>query len=156
MRADPWTRVDGGPELPQVGGAFGRALVARAESSFPVTSGSTHASSTNKAAAAQHFTEDQKQAVGSAQDYLETQSFSRSGLIGQLDSKDGSGFAKKDAVFAVNHIKVNWNKEAVKSAKEYLSTEHFSRSGLIGQLDSKDGSGFTKAQATQAANQVGL
>jgi hypothetical protein len=103
-----------------------------------------------------NFTKSQQQAIGSAQDYLKTQGFSKAGLIDQLDSKSGSGFRKKDAVFAVKHIKVNWNQEAVQTAKDYLKTEHFSRSGLIQQLDSSAGSQFTKAQATYAANHVGL
>ena len=42
---------------------------------------------------------------------------SRAGLIRQLSSKAADGYKRKDAVFAVNHIKVNWNKEAVQSAK---------------------------------------
>ena len=64
--------------------------------------------------------------------------------------------AMADAVFAVDHIKVDWNQQAVLSAKNYLKVSGFSRSGLIEQLSSKAGSGFTMAQATYAANKVGL
>lgn len=103
-----------------------------------------------------NYTQSQQQAIGSAQDYLKTQAFSKKGLIDQLDSQAGSGFKKKDAVFAVNHINVNWDQEAVQAAKEYLQNEHFSRSGLIQQLDSSAGAQFTKAQAIYAANHVGL
>ena len=98
----------------------------------------------------------QQQAIGSAKDYLSTQAFSRKGLIQQLSSKYGEGFSRADAVFAVNHIQVNWNQEAVQSAKDYLSTQHFSRAGLIDQLSSPYGDGYTKAQATYAVNHVGL
>jgi hypothetical protein len=102
------------------------------------------------------FTASQEQAIGAAKDYLDFSAFSRSGLIGQLSSKYGSGFSKADAIFAVNHLTVDWNEQAVRSAKDYLSMTHFSRSGLIQQLSSKYGSGYTVAQATYAANHVGL
>ena len=102
------------------------------------------------------YTASQEQAIGAAKDYLDFSAFSRSGLIGQLSSKYGSGFSKADAIFAVNHITVNWNEQAVRSAKDYLSMTHFSRAGLIQQLSSKYGSGYTVAQATYAANHVGL
>lgn len=102
------------------------------------------------------LTEAQKQAVGSAQDYLDYSHFSRLGLISQLSSKYGEGFTQKEAIFAVDHIKVDWNKQAVGAAKDYLKTSHFSRAGLISQLDSKYGEQFTVAQATYAANHVGL
>ena len=82
--------------------------------------------------------------------------FSRYGLIQQLSSKAGSGFKRANAVFAVNHIKVNWNQQAVLAAKAYMSQSGFSRSGLIQQLSSRAGSGFTHAQAVYAANKVGL
>ena len=59
-----------------------------------------------------------------------------------------------DAVFAVNHIKVDWNEQAVKSAREYLSNESFSRQGLIEQLSSSAGEGFTLAQAQYAVGQA--
>jgi hypothetical protein len=102
------------------------------------------------------FTVSQEQAIGSAKDYLNYSGFSRTGLIQQLSSKYGDGFKKADAIFAVNHITVNWNEQAVRSAKDYLSMSHFSRAGLIQQLSSKYGDGYTVAQATYAANHVGL
>ena len=102
------------------------------------------------------FTTSQEQAIGSAKDYLDFSAFSRDGLIQQLSSKYGDGFSKADAIFAVNHITVNWNEQAVRSAKDYLAMSHFSRAGLIQQLDSKYGDGYTLAQATYAANHVGL
>jgi hypothetical protein len=102
------------------------------------------------------MTTSQEQAVGEAEDYLSTQSFSRLGLIQQLSSSYGSGFPKGDAIYAVDHIKVNWNEQAVKTARDYLSEQHFSRLGLIQQLSSSYGSQFTHAQAVYAVNKVGL
>lgn len=109
-----------------------------------------------KAADAPDYTVAQENAIEAAQSYLDMSGFSRAGLIGQLTSKAGEGYKLADAVFAINHIKVDWNKEAVESAKSYLDMTSFSRSGLIQQLSSKAGDGFTPAQATYAANHVGL
>jgi len=110
----------------------------------------------HQTADAPDFTVAQENAIESAQSYLDMSGFSRAGLIQQLTSKMGEGFKAKDAVFAVNHIKVDWNKEAVESAKTYLDMSSFSRAGLIQQLTSKAGDQFTPAQATYAANHVGL
>ena len=80
--------------------------------------------------------------------------FSKKGLIGQLSSSAGEGFAKADATFAANHVDVDWNAEAVESAESYLDTMPFSRDGLIDQLTSSAGEGFTLAEAQYAVDQV--
>ena len=108
------------------------------------------------AAPAQAATTAQRQAIGSAHDYLRYQAFSKQGLIDQLDSKYGEGFSKAVATYAVNHIVVNWNKQAVRSAKSYLRFSHFSRAGLIQQLQSPYGEKFTHRQAVYGVNHVGL
>lgn len=102
------------------------------------------------------YTVAQQNAIESAQSYLEMSPFSRAGLIEQLSSKAGDGFDRADAVFAVNHIKVNWYKEAVESAKSYLEMTSFSRAGLIEQLSSPAGDQYTLAQARYAVKHVGL
>src|SRR3954451_17447255 len=100
----------------------------------------------------------QQQAVESAHSYLSGGGgFSHAGLIKQLTSSYGEGFPKAVAIFAVDHLYVNWNEQAVESAKSYLSGGGgFSHAGLIKQLTSSYGEGFTHAQAVYAANQVGL
>lgn len=98
----------------------------------------------------------QQNALKSAEQYLETSAFSEAGLIEQLSSEAGSKYPHADAVWAVEHLEVNWNEQAVKAAKQYLSTSSFSCQGLIEQLDSEAGSKFTVAQAEYAAHQVGL
>jgi hypothetical protein len=98
----------------------------------------------------------QENARRSAESYLEFSAFSRKGLIQQLSSEYGEGFSKADAIFAVNHIDVDWNEQAAKSAKNYLDTSAFSRQGLIEQLESEYGDGFTHAQAVYGVNQTGL
>lgn len=98
----------------------------------------------------------QQNALRSAEEYLQTSAFSEAGLIEQLSSEAGSKYPHADAVFAVEHLHVDWNEQAVKAAKEYLSTSGFSCQGLIEQLSSEAGSKFTVAQAEYAANKVGL
>ena len=73
----------------------------------------------------------QEQAIGTAEDYLSAGHFSKSGLIGQLKYE---GHSAKDAKFAVEHIKVNWNEQAIGAAEDYLSSGHLSKSGLVDQL----------------------
>jgi hypothetical protein len=96
------------------------------------------------------LTKAQEQAIGLAEDYLETMHFSRSGLISQLKFE---GFSKADATFAVDHIKVNWKEQAVGAAEDYLDSSHFSRSGLIDQLRFD---GFTQSQAAYGVEAAGL
>ena len=92
---------------------------------------------------------EQQDAYGSAQDYLESQGFSKQGLIDQLDSDAGSKYSKKDATAAVGALDEDWNKQAVRVAKEYRESQHFSTQGLIDQLES--GSQFTHDQAVYGA-----
>ena len=94
----------------------------------------------------------QKNARESAEQYLQTQAFSRAGLVKQLSSQYGEGFSKADAIYAVNHIDVDWNEQAAKAAKDYLANQPFSRAGLIHQLESPYGDGFTHAQAVYGVN----
>jgi hypothetical protein len=96
------------------------------------------------------MTRAQEQAIGTAQDYLDTGHFSKKGLIQQLVYED---YSKKDAEFAVEHIKVSWKQQAAGAAKDYLDTGHFSRSGLIEQLMYE---GYTRTQAEYGASEAGL
>lgn len=99
----------------------------------------------------------EQQAVQAAKDYLELGSgFSQKGLIQQLTSSAGDGFAKADAEFAVSYLKPDWNAQAVDAAKGYMELGGFSRASLIQQLTSAYGDGFTEAQAEYAAAKVGL
>ena len=95
-------------------------------------------------------------ALRSAESYLEFKGFSKKGLIEQLTSEYGDGFARKDAEWAVDNLDVNWNEQAVRAGQSYLDFKGFSRSGLIDQLSSEYGDQFTKKQATYAADKLGL
>ncbi|WP_370654867.1 Ltp family lipoprotein [Prescottella sp. R16] len=88
----------------------------------------------------------QRNAVWSAQQYLESAAFSRSGLIGQLEY---DGFSTAEATYGVDSWIVDWNEQATLSARQYLGTMPFSQRGLIEQLQYD---GFTSAQAQYGVN----
>jgi Host cell surface-exposed lipoprotein len=97
----------------------------------------------------------QRNAVRSAEQYLSMTGFSRDGLIEQLSSDAGDGYARSDATIAVDSLGVDWNDNAARSAQEYLSMTGFSCSGLIEQLSSSAGSKYTRDQAAYGARQAG-
>ena len=98
------------------------------------------------AGAANAETAGQENAIESAESYLEYSSFSRQGLIEQLEYEE---FSTADATFAVDHVTVDWNAEPVESAESYLEYSSFSKSGLIDQLEYE---GFSSAQAQYGAD----
>jgi hypothetical protein len=104
---------------------------------------------------AQALTNQQRNAVRSANNYLSTAAFSRDGLIQQLSSPYGDGYSVADATAAVESLSVDWNAQAVKSARQYLTMMGFSCSGLIEQLSSDYGDKYTREQATYGARQAG-
>lgn len=73
----------------------------------------------------------QSNAVSKAKSYLDYTSFSRTGLIQQLEFE---GFSVADATFAVDHVSPDWNAQAAAKAADYLDYTSFSRQGLIDQL----------------------
>lgn len=104
---------------------------------------------------AQKLTGPQKNAVRSAKQYLSLQGFSRNGLIEQLSSDAGEGYAVADATAAVDTLNVDWNRQAERSAKAYLDLQGFSCKGLVQQLSSSAGDKYTKDQATHGARAAG-
>jgi hypothetical protein len=106
-------------------------------------------------ALAQSLSGPQKNAVRSANSYLDMTGFSRDGLIDQLSSPYGDGYSVGDATAAVDSLSVDWNAQAVKSARQYLSMMGFSCNGLIEQLSSDAGDKYSVGQATYGAQQSG-
>ena len=104
---------------------------------------------------APRLTGPQLNAVRSAKDYLDMQGFSREGLIEQLSSDAGEGYARADATAAVDSLDVDWNTQAARSAQSYLDMMGFSCSGLIDQLSSSAGEQYTRSQAEYGARQAG-
>jgi len=102
------------------------------------------------------MTVSQANAIEAAEKYLSMAAFSRSGLIQQLSSKHGEGFPRADAVYAADHLSVDWNLQAVRAAKQHLAERSFSREGLIHQLKARYGDGFTHAEALYGVEGTGL
>lgn len=92
----------------------------------------------------------QQNAERTARSYLEFTSFSRTGLIDQLEYE---GFSTSDATWAVDRVAPDWNEQAALKAKSYLEYTSFSRAGLIRQLEYE---GFTTEQAEYGVSQTGL
>ena len=92
----------------------------------------------------------QENARESAENYLNSMSFSRSGLIEQLKFE---GFSQADAEYGTDSMKADWNEQAALSAQNYLDSMSFSRSGLIDQLVFE---GFSQAEAEYGVNAVGF
>jgi len=91
----------------------------------------------------------EKNALLSANQYLDYSAFSRSGLIKQLEYE---GYSSKESEYAISQISVDWNKQASLSAQSYLEYSAFSRSSLIEQLEYE---GYTHQQAEYGATSVG-
>lgn len=90
----------------------------------------------------------QENAIRKAESYISYSSFSRTGLIEQLEYE---GFSNEESTFAVDYIKVDWKEQAVLKADSYLEYSSFSKSGLIEQLVYE---GFTNDEATHGVNQA--
>lgn len=101
------------------------------------------------APAAPTETMSQKNAKATAQDYLAFSSFSRSGLIGQLEFE---GFSTDDATYAVDATSPNWDEQAAQTAADYLEYSSFSRQGLLDQLLFE---GFSQSEAEYGVTAVG-
>jgi hypothetical protein len=90
----------------------------------------------------------QQNALRSAEDYIDYTSFSRKGLIQQLEFE---GYSSADATWAVDQLSVDWNQQAALKGAEYLDYTSFSRQGFVDQLVFE---GFTAAEAEYGASQA--
>lgn len=90
-----------------------------------------------------------RNALKTAELYLNTMAFSYSGLIKQLEYEN---YTTEEATYAADNCGADWNEQAAKSAKNYLNTMSFSKQGLIDQLIYE---GFTQAQAEYGVSTVG-
>lgn len=113
------------------------------------------------ATAANAYSYVEKQAIGTATDYLHMSGFSKTGLIEQVKYE---GFSTTNATLGATvaarrtarhqgiTVRLVWKHEAYQAAKGYAEISHFSRSGMIQQLEYE---GFTHKQAAYAANRLG-
>jgi len=113
------------------------------------SSSSYSSSSSTSSSSSSSATLGEKNALKSANSYLRSMAFSRSGLIKQLEYE---GYTKEEATYAVDHCGADWKEQAAKSAASYLRTMSFSRDGLIKQLEYE---GFTHEQAVYGVEQNG-
>lgn len=93
-------------------------------------------------------TREQKNALDSANSYLNFTHFSRSGLYDQLEYE---GYPHDAIEYALNNIIVDWNQQALGTANDYLDYTSFSNSGLYDQLIYE---GFTAEQAQYAIDNL--
>lgn len=91
-----------------------------------------------------------RNALKSANSYLNAMPFSYLGLIDQLEYEN---YPHDAAVYAADNCGADWNEQAAKSAKQYLNTMSFSHSGLVEQLIYEK---FTREQAEYGVSQAGL
>ena len=95
-----------------------------------------------------------KNALASAQSYVDNMDFSKDGLYDQLTSEYGEDFPAAAAKYALKHVKVNYKREALGSAKSYQKNMHMSKNAIYDQLTSEYGEQFTSAQAKWAVKHL--
>lgn len=91
----------------------------------------------------------EKNAAGSAIQYLNFTAFSYDGLVQQLEFE---GYSHEEAIYGVDNSGADWYEQAVLSAKNYLDFTAFSYKGLIQQLEYE---GFTNDEAVHGADSCG-
>ena len=89
-----------------------------------------------------------RNALASAESYLDYMGFSKEGLRDQLEYE---GYLSEEINYALENVVVDWNEECVESAKSYLDYMSFSREGLIDQLEYE---GFSSEQINYAMERV--
>jgi Host cell surface-exposed lipoprotein len=82
---------------------------------------------------------------------------SRPAMINQIAApfgpSTGIAITRAQAVYAVNHLHVDWNRQAVGAASDRLTSRPYSRWGLIHELTA-DADQFTRAQAVYAVRHL--
>lgn len=91
-----------------------------------------------------------RNALNRANYYLNITSFSRDGLIKQLEYE---GFTTEDVTYAVDNCGADWYEQAARRATEYINGSSFSYIGLVNELKHD---GFTVEQAEHGAASVDL
>jgi SOS response regulatory protein OraA/RecX len=89
-----------------------------------------------------------RNALGSAEDYLNYSSFSKQGLYDQLLYE---GFPEDAAQYAIDNVATDWNQNALQTAVDYLDYSSFSYPGLYDQLVYE---GYAAEQAQYALDNV--
>lgn len=91
----------------------------------------------------------QRNAKDKAKRYLNSQSFSRQGLIEQLEYE---GYTLDEATYGTDETGADWNEQAAKKGASYLKSQSFSSQGLLSQLLYE---GFSQGEAEYGVSQNG-
>lgn len=92
-----------------------------------------------------------KNALKSAQNYLDMSGFSKKSLEKQLEFE---GFSEDSANYALDSVNVDWNEQALRSARVYYENMSMSKEEIFTQLSSDDGEGYTREQARYAVDNL--
>ena len=95
-----------------------------------------------------------KQALKSAQNYIDVMAFSKQGLYDQLTSEYADKYSDEAAQYAIDNVKADYKEEAVEAAQNYLDTMSFSKEGLKDQLTSQYADKYTEEEAQYAIDKV--
>lgn len=95
-----------------------------------------------------------RNALKSAQNYIDMMHFSEKGLYEQLTSEYGEQYPADAAQYAIENVKVDWNEEALEAAQSYLEIMPMSDAELFEQLTSEYGEQFTEEQAQYAIDNL--
>lgn len=129
--------------------------------SAAVSGGNDSSSSSNSSSSAKsssssssHVSATKVAALKSAQTYSDTMHMSKQGIYDQLTSDAGDKFDDASAQYAVDHVKVDWNKNALKAAESYQKDQNMSPEAIRDQLTSDAGDKFTQDQADYAVSHL--
>lgn len=95
-----------------------------------------------------------KNALKSAQNYLNVMPFSEKGLLRQLTSEAGDKYPEDAAQYAIDNVEVDYNEQALKAAENYQSVMPMSDQELLNQLTSDAGDQYTQEQAQYAIDNL--
>lgn len=96
----------------------------------------------------------QKNALKKAELYAEKMNMSKQGVYEQLTSEYGEKFSAEEAQYAIEHIKIDWNRNALEKAKSYQTEMSMSKSAIYDQLISEYGEKFTQEEAQYAIDHL--
>ncbi|MCR6546870.1 Ltp family lipoprotein [Dehalobacterium formicoaceticum] len=95
-----------------------------------------------------------KNALKSAQNYVNIMPFSKEGLYDQLTSEYGDQYPAEAAQYAIENVQVDYNEEALEAAKNYQKIMPMSDQELFDQLTSEHGDNYTDSQAQYAIDNL--
>ena len=93
---------------------------------------------------------EKQNALTNAKFYGEEMHMSKADIYDQLTSEYGGKFNEEDAQYAVDNIKIDYNKNALAQAKQYQKDMHMSKADIKDQLTSEYGGKFTESEAEYA------